>query len=248
VSAGRIRAVVFDLGHTIWDYAPRDDARRLNVLRLHQRLVDALGKAPEPQALDRALGAVILRWVERWRGGQLEQPPGASMVQEALESLGVGASDALSRDLAAIIFGAELDFPVVEPDSLWAIATLHERGLALGCVTNTILLESAIRDALYRLGLLRYISSVVVSSAVGYQKPHPALFRQVLDDIGVPAQQIVFVGDRLVEDVGGAQAAGMRAVLTHQFRQEQPADGSPQPDAVIQRLSGLPDVIERLQT
>ncbi|MEX1255457.1 MAG: HAD family hydrolase [Dehalococcoidia bacterium] len=244
MSAGRVRAVVFDLGHTIWDYAPRDDSRRLNVLRLYRRLVDAFGDAPEPAALDRALGEVILRWVERWRSGQLEQPPGEALVREALASLGVNAPDALSRELAAIIFGAELDFPVVAPDSLWAIATLHERGLALGCVTNTILLESAIRDALYRLGLLRYISSVVVSSAVGYQKPHPALFRQALDDIGIPAGEVVFVGDRLVEDVGGAQAAGMRAVLTHQFRQEQAADGSPEPDAIIRRLSELPDVIE----
>ncbi len=243
-----IRAVIFDLGHTIYDYAPREDARRLNVLRFRRRLIEATGEAPEPAALDRALGEVVLRWVERWRAGRLEQPPGESLVQEALEPLGVSAPDALLRELAAILFGAEIDFPVIEPDSLWAMATLHERGLALGCVTNTILLESGIQDALYRLGLLRYLDSVVVSSAVGYQKPHPALFRRAIEDLRVAPHEAVFVGDRLREDVGGARDLGMRAVLTHQYRQE-PLDGAwAAPDAVIQRLSELPAVIERLAT
>jgi putative hydrolase of the HAD superfamily len=241
-----VRAVVFDLGHTIWDYAPREDAWRLNVLRVHQRLGEELNEAPGPQVLARAFNETFMRWVERWRSGRLAQPPAESMLHEALGSLGIGVSGETERDIAAIFFGAEIDFPVVPPDSLWAIATLHERGLALGCVTNTILLESGIRDALYRLGLLRYITSIVVSSTVGYQKPHPALFRRALDDLALPPAEVVFVGDRLVEDVGGARTAGMRAVLTHQFRREHADEGSPRPDAVIERLSELPAVIERL--
>jgi putative hydrolase of the HAD superfamily len=243
-----IRAVILDLGHTVWDYNPRPQTWRLNVLRLHERLLSTLGAAPQPQALDRALGETFTRWVERFRTGQLEQPPSGLLVQEALASLDVSAEQAISEELGGVIFGAELDFPVVEPDSLWALAELHGRGLGLGSVTNTILLESGIRDALYRLGLLRYIDAVVVSSAAGYQKPHPALFRRALDELGVAAADAVFVGDRLWEDVGGARAVGMRAVLTHQYRQE-PFDGATcPPDAVIRRLSELPDEIERLQT
>lgn len=244
-----VRAVVFDLGHTLWDFAPREESRRLRVLRLHERLSGALdGAVPAPAELDGALGATAQRWFESWikHPDDLEQPPTERLVGETLASLSLPVSDDLLHELTSIVFGAELDIPVIEPDSLAALAGLHQRGLAMGCVTNTITLEDGIRDALTRLGLLRYLRSVVVSSAVGYRKPHPSLFLRALEELGVDPGEAVFVGDRLFDDVSGAQAVGLRAVLTHQYRQE-PLDGaSVAPDAVIRRLGDLPAAIERL--
>jgi len=245
----KIRAVILDLGHTVWDFAPREDARRLNVLRLHQVLVAALGEqAPAPSALDRALGATAQRWFDSWqRSDQLEQPPSDQLVGEALDTLGITPAADLLHQLTVIAFGAEVDVPVVEPDTLAAIARLNQRGLALGCITNTILLEQGIADALVRLGLVRYLRSVVVSSAVGYRKPHRSLFVRALSELEVAPREAVFVGDRLFDDISGAKAVGMRAVLTHQYRQE-PLDGaSATPDAVIRRLDELPEALERLE-
>ncbi|OGO52626.1 MAG: hypothetical protein A2148_06935 [Chloroflexi bacterium RBG_16_68_14] len=244
-----VRAVVFDLGHTLWDFAPREESRRLKVVRLHERLSRALdGAVPAPTELDRALGATAQRWFESWikQPEDLEQPPTERLIGEALASLALSVSDDLLHELTCIVFGAELDIPVMEPDSLAAIAGLHQRGLAMGCVTNTITLEEGIHDALARLGLRHYLRSVVASSAAGYRKPHPSLFLRALEGLDVEPGEAVFVGDRLFDDVSGAQAVGMRAVLTHQYRQE-PLDGaSVAPDAVIQRLGDLPAVIQRL--
>jgi len=53
----------------------------------------------------------------------------------------------------------------------------------------------------------------------------------------------VFVGDRLVDDIAGAQAVGMRAVLTRQYRSEEP--DSIAPDAVIEHITELPGVLAR---
>jgi hypothetical protein len=50
----------------------------------------------------------------------------------------------------------------------------------------------------------------------------------------------------LLDDVSGAKGIGMRAVLTHQYRQESLDGAVAQPDAVISRLGELPGVIERL--
>ena len=245
-----IRAVVFDLGHTLWDFAPRATSRRLRVLRLHERLEDAIDDVPSPRTLDKALGVAAQGWFESWDTDlvNLEQPPTEQLLSEALTSLNLAVSDDLLPDLTATFFGEELDVPVVEPDDLAAIASLDQRGLTMGCITNTITLEAGIIDALARLGLTRYLRSVVVSSAAGYRKPHPSLFKRALEELDVAPHEAIFVGDRLVDDVSGAQGVGMRTVLTHQYRQE-PLDGTQQitPDAVIERLSELPQALERIE-
>ena len=43
-------------------------------------------------------------------------------------------------------------------------------------------------------------------------KPSPTFYNTVVEDMGVPADQCVMVGDDIVGDVGGAQAVGMRGV------------------------------------
>ena len=243
-----LRAVIFDLGHTLWDYAPREESRRLNILRLYQRLEASLGDGvPSPAALDRALGATAQRSVDSWNTDRLEQPPSEQLVSEALVALGCVFPDDLLPTLTAVMFGAGADMPVLEPDTLATIASLHQRGLAMGCVTNTILLEEGIVDPLRRLGLLRYLRSAVVSSAMGYRKPHASLFLRALEELGVAPHEALFVGDRLVDDVSGAQAVGMRAVLTHQYRREQLGSAPATPDAVIERLSELPAALERIE-
>jgi FMN phosphatase YigB (HAD superfamily) len=44
------------------------------------------------------------------------------------------------------------------------------------------------------------------------------------------------------DDVAGAQAIGMRGVLTHQYRTEEP-DGEIRPDATIERIAELPALL-----
>jgi len=244
-----VRAVVFDLGHTLWDFAPAKDARSLGVLRFHALLEEALGESvPPPRKLDRALGLALDRWMEDWSSDRLEQPPTECLVREALELAGLAAPEALIGRLTTTIFGEDIEMPVVEPDTLAAIASLHGRGVTMGCVTNTVLLEEGIVQTLRRLGLVRYLDSIVVSSAMSYRKPHASLFQRALDELGTVPREAVFVGDRLVDDVGGAQAVGMRGVLTHQYRQE-PLDSAPvAPDAVIRRLSELPAAIALMES
>ena len=244
----RVHAVIFDLGHTVWDFAPREDVRRLNALRLHLKLREALeGAVPSPNALDKAFIAAIARWMKSWDSDSLEQPPSEELVRETLATVDLAVPDELLRDLTLLLFGSEVDVPVIEPDTLAAFDRLERRGIAMGCVTNTILLEEAIAELLAKLGLRRYFHSYIVSSNADYRKPHPSLFLRALDELGVPPEEALFVGDRLVDDVGGAQAVGMRAVLTHQYREEPLQDAPSAPDAVVSRLGELPDVIERIE-
>lgn len=62
------------------------------------------------------------------------------------------------------------------------------------------------------LGLDRRVRRWFVSSDLGARKPDPAAYEAVLGELGVPAEQVLFVDDRPVNRVP-ARSLGMRAVL-----------------------------------
>jgi len=59
------------------------------------------------------------------------------------------------------------------------------------------------------------IACAVSSSEHGLMKPHPSIFRAALDLANVPAGESLMVGDSVRQDIDGALAAGMRAILLH---------------------------------
>lgn len=107
-----------------------------------------------------------------------------------------------------------------------------------------------VRAALARVGLDELVDGVVSSRDVGARKPDAAFFRAALRQAGANGRPVrparaVMVGDRLDNDVAGAQAAGMRAVWLDRARRG-PAPGAPAPDAVVSRLAELPEALARL--
>ena len=74
-------------------------------------------------------------------------------------------------------------------------------------------------------------------------KPAPAYFASVLALLGVAADRALMVGDDIVNDVNGAQAAGIRGVLvrTGKFQPSDLAKGSPA--AVVDALEALPGIL-----
>jgi phospholysine phosphohistidine inorganic pyrophosphate phosphatase len=74
-----------------------------------------------------------------------------------------------------------------------------------------------------------------------FGKPAAAFFLAAAQRVGVPAGEILMVGDDIESDIAGAQSAGMRAALvrTGKFRQ-QDLEGMVQPDAVLESLAELP--------
>jgi putative hydrolase of the HAD superfamily len=88
--------------------------------------------------------------------------------------------------------------------------------------------------------------SVVVSSELGWRKPHGSLFETALRELAAAPHESVFVGDSPWHDIEGAQNAGMRAVLTRQYA-TRPTGGFAAPDATIDHVGELREVIRRLE-
>jgi putative hydrolase of the HAD superfamily len=57
------------------------------------------------------------------------------------------------------------------------------------------------------------VDAIVDSRSHGRVKPHPTIFEAALELLGAGAADTVMVGDSLEEDIEGARALGMRAIL-----------------------------------
>ena len=68
-------------------------------------------------------------------------------------------------------------------------------------------------EVLERCGLGDALDGVVTSAGSGSRKPDPVIFSQALELAGCGADEAVHVGDTAEEDVAGAEAAGIRALL-----------------------------------
>ncbi len=177
------------------------------------------------------------------------------------EQIGIDAPTVMRRFLQAQGLPADDDFveaaaeaycrggpELVAPLRLGAVETLtalRARGLLLGVISNTIQPGRFLTTNLQRWGLDHLFDVQVYSSDVGVAKPHPRIFQVALEALGVAAPDAVYVGDRLVPDVGGSQAAGMKAVL---IEVEHRAETHPTivPDARIKELPELLAVLPAL--
>ncbi|HSK77167.1 MAG TPA: HAD-IA family hydrolase [Thermoanaerobaculia bacterium] len=137
-----------------------------------------------------------------------------------------------SRFAAAELFhqfggaGAWEVFPEV-PEVLEALTA---RGVRLGVVSNW---DHRLPGVLEKLGLARFFDAVVYSSAVGVEKPDRRIFAEALSRLGVRPEAALHVGDSRLEDVEGAEAVGMQALLlTRGSRAGDLSDLAPLPSRV----------------
>ena len=97
----------------------------------------------------------------------------------------------------------------VFPDVADVLADLRDRGLMVGICSNW---DWDLERHLRHNRIHDLIDFFVCSAIHGHRKPHPAIFATVIDQAGVPAERIVFVGDSLSDDIAGSMRAGLRPV------------------------------------
>ena len=89
------------------------------------------------------------------------------------------------------------------------LRALRQDGIVIGICSNW----DWDLDRHLRHNRLDDLVDIVVCSAIhGHRKPHPAIFDTVKDLAKVPAERILFVGDNLHDDIGGATSSGLPSV------------------------------------
>ena len=108
---------------------------------------------------------------------------------------------------------------------------MHRRGASVHTMFAVTAARIDPEDPLAGLGLGDRFEAVLNSAATGFEKPHPRAFALALASAGQP-RVAWMIGDNPVADVGGAVAAGLRAILVRT---------SP-PEPGIQHAVGLADI------
>lgn len=112
---------------------------------------------------------------------------------------------------------------------------LRREGVKLGLVSNSArdIQEFARHHALE-------VDAGISSFHHGKTKPHASIFRAVLDLLAVEPDDAVMVGDTVADDIDGARAVGMRAVLVDRL------GFYPEYEPRLEDLRGLPDLLSRI--
>jgi putative hydrolase of the HAD superfamily len=96
------------------------------------------------------------------------------------------------------------------PDAAPALSELRGRGLRVVCVSNW---DCSLPGVLDRCGLGSLLDGTVTSALAGARKPDPSIFDPALALAQCDPADALHVGDTPEEDVEGARAAGIRALL-----------------------------------
>jgi putative hydrolase of the HAD superfamily len=198
------------------------------------------------------VGRVAAHFRERyepffWIPGTVEELEYPGLVRRLLDDFGVEVTDdELTRFLEAEHAAWDpARQPAAHTPAL--LESLRERGFKLGLVSNAFDPGWLLHRDLEQMGLAERLDVAVFSSEIGKRKPHPAIFEHALESLGVAAPDAVFVGDRLYEDIRGANELGMTTIQALWFRADEHPDGGV-PDFQAFTQMDVLNVLDRLAT
>jgi len=196
VSQARLRALFFDVGGTLIHPWPSVGAIYAAVANRHGLMVT-------PELMDNAFR-------ESWAA--LKRPGLTVSRRDWWRELVFRALGQESEACFEELFEqfAHAESWRIYPDVDETLGAARARGWHVGAITNW---DERLRPLLDELGLAPQFDSLTVSCEIGAEKPDAAIFQAALEAAGVSAREALHVGDSYDEDVRGAEAVGMRAVL-----------------------------------
>jgi len=213
---GRPNGVCFDYGRTLVDFARPEAAIAAVGVSLAKDLALAGSSWPGTPAgfalaLDQLVDELIRarQSADPWREVDFDLLHREAMRQLLgawpSEELSLRVGETLQRSWVAGVAPIE---PAVK-----VLIQLKERGMRLGLCSNAPFPPHLMYEQLERLELRQYFDAVIFSSEIGWRKPDPRIFSELLQRLGLAARAVWFLGDEWEADVEGATAAGMRAIL-----------------------------------
>jgi len=197
----KVKAVFLDFGGTL-AYGGIDWDEYHRAVRI---LLASKGYDIESKRLKKAIGA-SLEELRRHRAKGLEKT-NEEIYGSALRRLGIPADD----DTLGMIHDTfkkhyiSTFYPCTE-DTIRKLAERYK----LALISNTM--SDQPREMLVETGMDSLFKMIICSRDLGIRKPNPAIFKHVLDEVGVLPEETVHVGDNVEADMEGALDSGITPI------------------------------------
>jgi len=191
---GRPSGILFDVGNTLLEERAFDLEAGIAAVLPNARAVGSLALAFRAQAAryhERQTELLLADWLRH------EVPELSAEPLAAIE-------DRIWHAVVTLVPRPHVDT---------VLAELANDGVPMGAVSNAPFSARALRNELARHGLAEHLQFVLSSADTRARKPAPAIFDAALARLGVPAEHTWFVGDTFDDDIAGATAAHMQAIL-----------------------------------
>ncbi len=158
-----------------------------------------------------------------------------------LAKLGITVADGLATRFVDAYYQPITGQTTLMPGADEILQKCRAAGLKIGLISNTIFPAAFHRAEMERFGILPFFDFTIFSSEFKFRKPKKEIFLKALDLAGSKPDTTVFVGDRLVEDIGGPQALGIKGIL--RFVEGRDYSAPITPYRTIYKLSELEKII-----
>ena len=173
----------------------------------YERLGQRFGLTLDPERYDDARAAAVAD-LKRHPELDHDEEVWVAFTERIIRGMGGDADSAYECAVAMTEAWEHAEHFELYDDALPVLEELRRHDLKLGLVSNTGRDLGAFVTH-HRLD----VDAAVSSGAHGKTKPHESIFRAVLERLAVEPRRAVMVGDSLEDDVEGARALGMRALL-----------------------------------
>jgi len=226
----KVKAVFLDFGGTL-AYGGIDWAEYHRAVRV---LLASLGYNIEQRRLKTAIGA-SLQELQRHRARGLEKT-NEEIYGAVLRRVGIPADD----DTLKMIHDTfkKHYISTFYPRTEETLKKLTEK-YKLALISNTM--SDQPREMLEETGLDSLFEIIICSRDLGIRKPNPAIFKHVMDKVGVLPGETVHVGDSVEADMEGASGSGITPIWIR-TRDQGFWSGH-----TISRFCDLPQFLEKMQ-
>lgn len=186
-----IKAVVFDLDHTLFD---RYETIRAVVPSFRE-------KFSINEAVTDEFFAQELIWADKHYVHH-----GWNEIFAHLVKCGIFKDVPEYDEYEAFLISCFKRVAVKFPFSIPTLQKVKEMGYKTGLITNS---DPDVQERkLEMLGLYPYLDEIIISGATPYRKPQKEIFQLMADKLGVATNEMMFVGDHPKFDVEGSKNAG----------------------------------------
>jgi HAD superfamily hydrolase (TIGR01509 family) len=235
-------AAIFDLGSTLINYENHewDELGRMGCQNACPILVGQSKELITPELLWNDFHYAIDQMFES-HTADLAEIDLYEVTSKILTKLGIGVMDGLVTKFVDAYYLPITNQCTILPGAEEILLKCKSAGLKIGLVSNTIFPAAFHRAEMERFGISRFFDFTIFSSEFKWRKPKKEIYLKALELAGVTPEDSVFIGDRLVEDVGGPQEVGIKAIL--KFVEGRDYSAPITPYRTIYKLSELEKII-----